>query len=392
MKQKILLIIPCLAFIFSCQEMEHEPLLKSDKIPSKLSITAIENKNGGAKITYALPDDSDILYVLATFSTLNGEERVVKSSIYKNYVVLDGFADTHEYTVNLYTVNRFENRSEPVVGKINPLTPPIEDVFKSLKIIPDFGGVNAQFVNEPEAEYVFYTLYKNKDGEWVNYDRLYTKSKSRNYSVRGLPAEPTEFAFYFTDRWKNYSDTLTTKITPLYEEKLDKKLWKHLALDNDTYATAYPARTIITLWDGGYSATEYFLGAVTTKPLPMWFTVDLGKKAKFSRLVVDQFCVNNYAYLLGNPKIFEIWGSNNPTIDGSWNNWTLLLQGESVKPSGSPVGVKTAEDNAYALAGESFSFPSQPVSYRYIRFKMVEAWTLYNSLLLAELTLYGQPD
>jgi hypothetical protein len=388
MKSKILWAFTCLLFFISCQKKEHAPLSKSDKTPSKLTNIKVDNTFGGAKISYALPDDPDLLYVLATFSTREGEERMVKSSIFKNFVVLDGFGDTNEYTVNLYTVNRSENKSEPITTTIKPLTPPIQTVFKTLQVTPDFGGVNIQFVNEREDEFVLYTLYKNTEGEWVPYDRLYTKAQTRSYSVRGFPAEPIEFAFYLSDAWKNKSDTLFQAITPLYEVLLDKSLWKLVPLDNDTYEGAY-GLTMDKIWDGSLANVDYFIGNLPSN-IPNWFTVDLGVEATFSRLKVWQYPYG-YEYQLGNPRTFEIWGSNNPSQDGSWDNWTLLLQCESIKPSGSPVGVATTEDKAYAQAGEDFNFPISDKSYRYIRFKTLRTWTGATNLLLLEMSLYGQP-
>lgn len=392
MKSNILLIFVFLLFSSSCQEKEHGPLVKSGKTPSKLSGIEVENINGGARITYSLPDDYDLLYVLAVFSSREGEERVVKSSLYKNYVVLDGFADTSEYVVNLYTVNRSEKRSEPVATTIHPLTPPIHTVFQSLKVSEDFGGVNVNFVNEPEKEYIFHTLYKDESGEWVNYDRLYTKSKTRDYSVRGLPSEPTEFAFYFTDRWKNHSDTLVKTLTPLYEEKLDKSIWKHLPLDNDTYIPQSYGWRFTNAFDGDFNSLFY--QKLSGASMPNWFTLDLGRKNKFSRMVVHQAPTSraSYSYNYGTPRLYEIWGSNDPSWDGSWDNWTLLLECESIKPSGSAVGVTTAEDRAYAMAGENYNFPLTAGKYRYIRFKTLKSWTGAENLMLTELTLYGQPD
>src|SRR5690606_24162556 len=103
---------------------------------------------GGARVTYSIPDDQTILYVKAVFESHMGQEREVKSSVYKNYIDLDGFGDTNEYTVKLFAVNRSEIQSEPIECKVQPLTPPIYDVFESLEASEDFGGVNTKFTNE----------------------------------------------------------------------------------------------------------------------------------------------------------------------------------------------------------------------------------------------------
>lgn len=386
------MVFACSALLFSCQDKQHEPLVKSDKVPAKITNPLVENDNGGAKITYTLPDDPDILYVLATFNSNMGGERVVKSSVYKNYVILDGFADTEEHTVNLYTVSRSEVRSEPVAVKIKPLIAPIKTVFNTLEVGPDFGGVNARFVNEKENEFVFHTMYKNTDGVWVDYDRLYTNSKTRDYSVRGLPSEPMEFAFFFTDKWKNSSDTLKTTLTPIFEIKLDRSRWKHLPLDNDFYKRYGTFGPVTSAFDGDFNS--FFYQDLATATMPNWWTIDLGEQVKFSRMDVYQAPTSRptYSYNYGTPKSYEIWGSNNPSQNGSWDNWTLLVKCESIKPSGSPVGVTTPEDRSYAMAGENYNFPLSAGAYRYIRFKTLQSWTGAQNLMLTELVLYGQPQ
>src|SRR5690606_37331026 len=100
---------------------------------------------GVAKVTYSILNDETLLYVKAIFESHQGVEREVKSSIYKNYIELDGFGDTNEYQVKLYAVNRSEVSSEPTSFTIRPLTPPIHTVFETLEVSEDFGGVNTKF-------------------------------------------------------------------------------------------------------------------------------------------------------------------------------------------------------------------------------------------------------
>lgn len=390
MKKYSLAIFFMMALLFSCKEDEHEPLVKNDNKPGILTNVKVENIQGGAKISYTLPNDQDLLYVQAIFSSKSGEERIVKSSIYKNFVVLDGFADTDEYQVKLQTVNRAETPSDPVAATISPLTPPLQTLFSSMQVSADFGGVRYSFQNELGEEYVIHTLLKNEVGNWVSVDKLYTKAKSRTYSVRGLPAVERQFGFVILDRWKNRSDTLKATLLPLFEEELDKKLWRNAALATDFYTPFYSNRPISKIWDDKHGTLDYFIaaGAPNVPPLPNWFTIDLGKASKLSRMKINQYeGVGSYLFALGNPRKFEIWATNNPTND--WADWTLLLECESIKPSGLPIGIRTAEDVAYGLAGEDYTFPTGHPPYRYIRFKLIETWARVDNLLLDELTLWG---
>src|SRR5690606_15584096 len=207
-----------------------------DSVPPTPVVTDVKNYAGGARVTYSIPEDETVLYVKAIFESQRGQIREVKSSVYKNHIDLDGFGDTNEYTIKLVAVNRSEIESEPTEFKIHPLTPPLHDVFETLEVSEDFGGVNTKFTNELQKNFIFYTLYKNEEGEWTNYDRVFTSAKLRDYSIRGLLPQPTEFGFYFRDEWGNISDTLVKNITPLYEEMLDKKLFKAYPLPSDSYA------------------------------------------------------------------------------------------------------------------------------------------------------------
>lgn len=374
---------------------------KSDKIiqaentgttPGMITNLSVENTNGGAKITYTLPKDEDMLYVEAVYSSKDGVQRTTKASLYTNFIELEGFNDTDEHDIALYAVNRSENRSAPVTAKIKPLVSPLRMVYNSLMVKEDFGGINMEFINELEKDFVFTTQITGPLGNLVTYNKLYTKAKARSYSVRGLAPEPTDFFISVKDKWGNVSDTLKTKLTPIYEEVISKTnpAWKALNLPNDSYIPTYPAQGLDKIWDGSTAQGRFYVGiAPAQNPLPSWFTIDLGKVYQLSRMKMFQYTVSGSAYQLGNPELFEIWGSNDPELNGDWNNWTLLMECQSVKPSGSLGLAKTAEDTAYADAGEDFAFPFGTPPVRYIRFKTNRTWGRVDNVLVAELTFWG---
>jgi len=391
-KQFVSVFIAFVMVLAGCKDSEMGPLATNGDKPGVITNVRVENMAGGAKITYTLPSDEDVLYVLAEYPSTAGGTRITKASSYTNYVVLDGFADTQPREVTLYVVNRSENRSEPVSVAIQPLKANLHFVFESLEVRETFGGVNATFTNEQEGEYIFYTMTKDEGGSWVPYDRLYTNSKNRDYSVRGLASEPTEFAFFFTDKWQNSSDTLFASLTPLFETQLDKALWKHHPLPGDTYIPEFDSWRIQNLWDGTTTNIFYVKPNLEGLVLPNWFTIDLGQEAKFSRIRVNQLSHHDsWMFASGAPRVFEIYGSNDPPSDGSWNNWTLLSTYESQKPSGSPLGSLTNEDRAVAIAGEDFTFPIEIGSYRYIRFKTNRTYGGNTNVMISELTFWGQP-
>lgn len=391
MKIKILYTLIVMTFIYGCKEDSKGPLVIDNRIPPEVSNIKIENLPGGAKISYNIPVNSDILYVAAEFQSQKNIFREIKSSIYKNYIILEGFPEAKEYTVKLYAVSRSEIRSQGVTTTINPLKPPIKSIFETLKVYETFGGVITSFYNEQMNEYILHTLIKDKEtgeGKWIEYDRLYTQSLERVYAVRGLQSTPTDFAFYFTDKWKNSSDTLEITLTPLYETICDKSLWKNAGLSDDSYQVPYSDWDISSLWDEG---NRFFYQNDEMYTVPNWITIDLGKRYTFSRMKVNQLTHHDtWKFGDGAPHFFEIWGTNTPSTN--WEDWTLLDSFESKKPSGLPIGQFTEEDYAVNMAGEDFDFPPMADSFQYIRFKTLKTWGNTRYVCFKELTLWGQED
>ena len=99
-----------------------------------------ESLPGAVKFTYTLPSDPDLLYVLAKYTNKTGKVMEFRSSFYTNSVTVEGFGDTDTYKVELYTVDRSENRSQPQIVEVVPLTPPILSCYESLSMVSDFGG------------------------------------------------------------------------------------------------------------------------------------------------------------------------------------------------------------------------------------------------------------
>ena len=208
--------------------------------------------------------------------------------------------------------------------------------------------------------------------------------------MRGFEAKKRWFGLCIRDRWDNRSDTLTEELTPLYEEKLDKKKFKTLSLPTDAPGTL----PITNLWDD-VTAFPQFFRTVTGSGIPHWFSFDLGVTAKLSRYVMIQrgaFDENNLLYSAGDPRHWEVWGSNQPSPDGSWEGWTKLADCESIKPSGSGIGQNTNDDIAKAQAGQEFGFPLDAQPVRYLRIKMLQTWGNSDYMWMSELTFYGQPQ
>lgn len=169
--------------------------------------------------------------------------------------------------------------------------------------------------------------------------------------------------------------------------QLDKSLFRTHKLPtdiNDEYGWK-----LENLWDGndgtgGGDPAGFHTGG---SGLPQWFTIDMGQTAQLDHFRLWQR--DNALYDVANLKVFEVWGSNDPNPDGSFDNsWTKLETFTSVKPSGLPRGQLSDADRAFARAGEKFTFPAGIPQVKYLRFKVLETWGGTNYIHLLELSFF----
>lgn len=379
-----------LALIVGCSEDRKGPLQKNSNIPNPVTDVTVESLPGGARISYALPKDKDLLYVQATYSINNETVKQVKSSVFKNYLIIEGLPDIKEYKVFLSTINKSENVSVETVVNITPLESPLVGVFNALEVKETWGGAQVTMSNDTESEYVLYTLMKDSEtNEWFEHDRFYTKSKKVDFYTRGLPPVEIDFGFYLTDKWQNSSDTLFVNLTPLYEVEFDRSLWSDLNLPDDSnHHDIYGDLT--QLWTPGDRTVYFQDGTYPGMTIPNWITLDFGKKYIFGRFKLNQVS-HHVSWMYGSctPRRFEIWATNTPTTD--WNDWVLMGEFESIKPSGLPIGDLSEDDIAASLRGEDYNFPLLDEGFRYFRFKTLETWGGTNFFCALEFTMYGQP-
>lgn len=114
------------------RELVKEPIDKDAATPGVVTNIKVVNTNGGATLTYTLPNDKDLLYVKAVYETSKGHQQEVKASYYTNSMKLPCFGDTLGHTVTLYAVSKSEIASAPVTVEVNPLVAPYVLAFRSL--------------------------------------------------------------------------------------------------------------------------------------------------------------------------------------------------------------------------------------------------------------------
>lgn len=389
-----MMVIVLISTFLACQE---EPIGQkpTDGIaPTAITDVQVEAKPGGAKISYKLPDENDISYVLCEYISTTGEKKVARSSVYQDFLTVEGFGEIKPVSFSLYLVDHSENRSTAYSGSFTPLEPNFATVFKTIAVAPDFGGVLFNWENPGKELLGFFLYAKDDKGVWQDKGLFFSSKQLDKRSLRGFGTEEREFGIQVMDRYGFRSDTLMISSTPLYEKKLDKKKFAdgYLAGDNNTN---HGNRPLSNVWDDNVNVIWHSVPTAGFE-MPETFTIDLGMDAQLSRLMFWNRL--DYSYGQHNPRLFEVWGTktlSRPRTDDFWktqswkDEWVLLGDFEQVKPSGLPYGQATNEDKAAEQAGFEFIFEPGVGQVRYLRFVVKETWQKTSALHFAELSIFG---
>jgi hypothetical protein len=152
-------------------------------------------------------------------------------------------------------------------------------------------------------------------------------------------------------------------------------------------ASPVPGWPLSRVWDGIMGQDQ----GLSTTPGTGWphsITIDMGVLGKISRIRLYHR-MGPYAFAEGNPRIFEIWGCQQLDPSGSWDSWTKLMDCESIKPSGLPIGQNSNEDIAVARDGEDFINSPQNPKVRYIRFRILRTWAGGDNFQICEVQVFG---
>jgi hypothetical protein len=147
------------------------------------------------------------------------------------------------------------------------------------------------------------------------------------------------------------------------------------------------------LWNGNISPNAWSMihSSENNTIWPIWYTFDMGVVANLSRFKYWQRLDDAYIYSHGNMETWEMWGrSDEPNNSGSWDGWILLQSCRSIKPSGLPLGVKSAEDVEYAQKGEEYEFPVGLPPVRYIRVKVLSTFSGNKFIHTQQMWFWGQ--
>ena len=87
---------------------------KDGVAPLQIKNPEVINVEGGALITYDLPDEEDLLYVEAKYKRNSGEVAIAQASVYTDTLKIEGLGDTTRREVQITTVDRSFNRSAAI--------------------------------------------------------------------------------------------------------------------------------------------------------------------------------------------------------------------------------------------------------------------------------------
>jgi hypothetical protein len=394
MKSRIFTFIVFAAVLFGACSEENllRPYGPNDGLaPGTVTVDGYTKIPGGVSIRYKAPADEDLMYIKAEYTLDTGRKMEVRASVYSDTLLIEGFADTETKEIALTAVDRFENAGETSKFEVVPGEPSYKKALETIETQATFGGISILMNNEDRGELVIDVLTQDSIGEWYSAYTEYTARNEVRFAVRGFDTIPREFRITVRDPWFNAAEALSCTVKPLFERQMELGRFKKFPLPTDTSVDEW-GLSMDQLWSGQVAWGSYNMcHSNNFDSFPVWFTFDMGVKAKLSRYLYWQRLQEEYLYQHNNVKTWELWGHpDTPPLDGSWNGWIKLIECESIKPSGRPVGSISAEDIEYAAKGEEFEFPLDVPPVRYIRFKALSTFTGQKAIHIQQLWFFGQ--
>lgn len=415
----IIFVFAMLALLGSCED---EASSGDTNAPAQITNVKFTPTNGGGYFTYTIPNDEDFLYVRGEYTIDNGEVISKTSSVYADTLFIEGLGTVKEYEVKLFSVDRENNHSQPVITKITPLLPTTAAILQTVQVQPGFSSIVVDWENEQRLTVqIFVTV--TVDDRTVN--QIYSSNLPKDrFIIPNLSGVSHQVKVHIRDTYDNETEDVDFgQITPLIDAPISKSTWGFLRdqllfgnkwdydsdpnpfeqepfeeysrlHEPDSFKNApmsFVEGRIEKFWDNEYDYEpvqnlNYFnTGQVG---YPFSYYIDMGREIVASRFKIWQRNAWGMLYTGENVEIFEIWVSNDQTPqDGILEEWELVGRYRIVQPS------SVIEANNVARAGHEFMFyPESPrftKPFRYLRFKGIKQFGNGNSGCLSEITLYG---
>ena len=392
---------------------------KDTMAPGQISNVRFVPNYGGGYFLYDIPEDPDFLYVRADYTVDSGEKVSKTSSTYNDTLFVEGFGQVKEYEVKLYSVDRNENVSAPVVQVITPLEANTNTVAATLTVRPGFSALIAEWTNELQQTVDVYV--RLSDGETVAEKVLSSNSKDGFFLVENLQNKDYTVSTYVKDQYGNISSVQDCGILrPLEDAPLNKSLWAFLPNqqlygnrwnydsdpnpDNqqpyDEYMGAFTKDSLRNAPSAAYEGRiEKFWDNITYQlnpenynifntgewGYPYSYFIDMGRTVKGSRVRYWQRLSDKYGN--ENVQTFQLYISDDDDPTDGVTDWELVGTYKIVKPADS------YEADQGAIAGHEFILYPKETKYtkpfRYLRFKALNGFTERMVSVGSEITLYG---
>jgi hypothetical protein len=447
MKKILFFMMMAAGLLCQCASPEDWSDPKDSVPPGEVSNVLVEPTGGGARITYTLPGDADLIGAKVEYSLADDSEPMSRyASAGSDTIELEGYGDTLQHAAMLYAVDRSGNLSAGKPLVIKPKTPPVELMRRSLRANTAFGGVRLTWDNPDKKEMAVSLYTPDSTGYMVLYDTYFSNDRDGTVTFRPFESEEQQFRIELHDRWNNYAPPLDTVLTPLFEQRLPGRvnssqfIWTQYGVDAETTClyrgdiyttTAATSFKVVhngprvaetsTYWYPGpaRTITDYVPELSGLIPYHMYFIIDMGRKAAYSRM---NFLPRNREpyYSAALPCHFEIWATNDPKPisdigDGSkatnlryWTSWTetngtdewkndwvkiadchvIVSSGASKYTEGMPLSAEDIEK--YWNSGYDFDMdPAISEGYRYLRWVIYETNTDQKYIMIDEISFWG---
>ncbi|MDR0422878.1 MAG: DUF4959 domain-containing protein [Proteiniphilum sp.] len=429
MKRNYLIIIILFILCHACgDDMVNGPK-GSTETPLKVTLREVNDISGASVIYYDRPDDKNLLYVRAVWTTDDDIEYVRAVSFYTDSILVDGFGKEGTYVVKLYSVSAGEACSEPVEVEVNPGRPPYLVAYDSLQILPTFMGVRVVTENETAAKLAFRTFKKDTVGnEWIEMGTDYSLNPNIEYFNRGhAPDTAQYFRVQVRDRWGHWSPPKDTVCIPWFEKELPKNLFREIALCNiggdgssvpDQTGQVLPSNfwghkmhswsgsnvQFERLYDNKWGNSQECYHTKPLAPLPQHFTLDLGGEYNLSRFILWPRKDNSNLFRGGHPQIVRLYGATYSGPDpgqlvddiydaSAWIDLGLLSISRA-DGSFDPypgTGDRSAEDDALIEKGHELTLNAINKGIRYVRVQTIKCFTTAaaSAVMIDEISFFG---
>jgi hypothetical protein len=309
--------------------------------PNPLKDATAIGRPGGGLITYVLPDnDTDISYVRGEY-VVDGETKIVRSSVYKDFFVVEGLETGITVNIDLYVVDHSENLSTPLKKSFTTEEAPYATIASSIKISPAIGGIYLRWDNPDQRPDIGVVLlmYDSVVKKMTEYAISFASTGIAFYPFDDTI--PRQFEAYAIDKWGHVSKTSSFTVGAAPEVWLDRTKMRgrpvgnDAPLDNADVTNNYysgPERLFDgiarSLGSAGNTLSQSAFGIKSPDgSMPIYYTIDLGVEADVSRFWIEpRGHTSRGRYLFGNrggasPYNWDLWGTTTDFGDSTSVNF-----------------------------------------------------------------------